>query len=796
MWRWVSHFILKNRITLLVVLSGITIVMAYYASKVEMSYDNTPMVPQKDQAYKDYQKFHQIFGEEGNLIAIGIQDDQFFNIEHFKKWRKLCSDLTKVEGVENLISVSNSYDLVKNSEQKLFGIKPIFPDSISGQAQLDSLATRFRELPFYRSMLYNGETNTYLLAITVNKDKMLTKSREKMILSIKSICQTFEKENKVSLHYSGLPYIRVMNSVVIKRELYLFSLLALAMCVAVLFIFFKSFKAVIFPALVVIMGVIWSVGMMAMFGYKMTILTGKIPPIIIVIGIPNSIYMLNKYHREFMRHGNKIKALQRVIMRLGNATFMTNLTASAGFATFIIVKSDILRQFGIIASLNIMGLFILCLLVIPICYSFIKPPTPRNVKHLQSKFLSGFIERIIYITGNHRKAIYIGTIILVGIGIYGVTLVKSSGTMVDDIPKKDPIYKDLKFFESNFDGLMPLEIIIDTKKPNGVMQLATFKKMDQIEKKLMNIPELSPSLSLLNVLKFAKQAFYNGKEAYYDLPNSREKDFILSYASKGQENLGLLHSFLDSTKQTTRITIRMKDVGMFEMERLYNNFKADVDSIFPAKDYNVIVTGSSVIFFKGNKYLLHNLFLSLALALFLISACMASLFSSARMVILSLVPNIIALLFTAAIMGFTGIPIKSSTILIFSVAFGIVVDTTIHYLTKYRQELKATNWNIRESVVLALRETGFSMIYTSIVLFFGFGIFSLSNFGGTVALGVLVSLTLLIAITLNLILLPALLSGLEKITTTRSFEEALIPIFEEEDDSFPESFDGADAKKD
>ena len=782
MWVKVSRIILRNRILLLSILAIITIFLGYHARKVEMSYEYASLLPKKDQAYKDYQKFVEVFGEEGNLIIVGIQDPDFFQLDHFKRWQGLANDLSKVEGVENLLSVNNTYNLVKNTDEKKFEVVPVFPDSISTQDELDGYVEKFRQLPFYRNLVYNDETNSYVLAITVNKDKMKSKDRETMVAGIQKVCQRFEEEEQVKLHYSGLPYIRVVNSVKIKRELYLFSALALAICIVVLFIFFRSFKAVFVPVLIVIIGVIWSLGMLSLFGYKITILSGMIPPLLIVIGIPNSIYMLNKFHHEYVSHGNKVKALQRVIIKIGNATFLTNLTTASGFATFIIVKSDILRQFGIIASLNILGLFILSLLLIPIIFSLIGPPSSRHLNHLEGKFINGVIDRLMYITQHYRKTVYIVTIGIVGVGIYGITLMKSSGYMVDDLPKSDPVYIDLKFFEENFHGLMPLEIMVDTRKPQGVMQLATFQKIDQLEKKLKQYSELSTPTSLLDLLKFSKQAFYNGSEKYYSIPNNREKNFILQYASTGEKNAEMLHSFLDSTRQTTRISIRVKDVGTKRMEQLYEDFYVDIDSIFTPDKYDVLVTGSSVTAFKGTQYLLKNLFASLGLAILLISAFMAIMFSSPRMVVMSLTPNVIPLIFTAALMGFTGIPIKASTILVFSIAFGISVDNTIHFLAKYRQELNLTNWDIRKSVVMALRETGMSMVYTSVVLFFGFGIFSISSFGGTQAMGILVSITLLVAVTSNLLLLPSLLTGLERLTTTEAFKEPLLHIYDEEED--------------
>ncbi len=782
MWVRVSRIILRNRILLLSLLALITIFFGYHAQRVEMSYEYASLLPKKDQAYKDYQKFVEVFGEEGNLIIVGIQDSNFFKVDHFNRWERLGKELSAIDGVENLLSVTNTYNLIKDTEEKRFRVVNTFPDTISSQEALDKYVEEFYRLPFYKGLVYNPESHSYILAITVSKDKMKSKEREKLVADIQKVCHNFEKDENVNLHYSGLPYIRVVNSVKIKKELYMFSVLALAICIVVLFVFFRSFKAVFVPVLIVITGVVWAMGMLSLFGYKITLLSGMIPPLLIVIGIPNSIYMLNKFHHEYVSHGNKVKALQRVIIKIGNATFLTNLTTASGFATFVIVKSDILRQFGIIASLNILGLFVLSLLLIPIVFSLIGPPSSRHVGHLDNLLVSRIINKLMHITLNYRKTVYITTLAIVVVGIYGISRIKSSGYMVDDIPESDPVYVDLKFFEENFHGLMPLEIMVDTKKPQGVMQLTTFRKIDQLEKRLEACPELSRPTSLLDLLKFSKQAFYNGFERYYSLPNNREKNFILQYASTGEQNANLLHAFVDSTRQRTRISIRVKDVGTKRMKELYAGFMSDIDSVFTSDKYDIIVTGSSITSFRGTQYLLKNLFTSLGLAILLISAFMAIMFSSWRMVIMSLTPNVVPLIFTAAVMGFTGIPIKASTILVFSIAFGISVDNTIHFLAKYRQELNHTNWDIRESVVLALKETGVSMIYTSVVLFFGFGIFSISNFGGTQAMGILVSLTLLVAVTSNLILLPSLLSGLERLTTTEAFKEPLLHIYDEEED--------------
>jgi predicted RND superfamily exporter protein len=226
----------------------------------------------------------------------------------------------------------------------------------------------------------------------------------------------------------------------------------------------------------------------------------------------------------------------------------------------------------------------------------------------------------------------------------------------------------------------------------------------------------------------------------------------------------------------------MADIGTKRMEVLNDDINHIIEKVFPKEEYDTLVTGSSVIFFKGTSYLIRNLLVSLFLAIFLIAAFMAIMFKSKRMVFASLIPNFFPLVITAALMGIFGIPIKISTVLVFSVAFGISVDGTIHFLAKYRQELGDTNWSMRAAVVTALKEAGVSMIYTYIILLAGFGIFCLSDFGGTAALGMLVGLTLLIALFSNLILLPSLLISMERRLANKAFKKSFIKIFEEEDD--------------
>lgn len=782
MWIKIAGILLRNRTAFIAGVLIITVFMGFQIPKVEMSYEYANLLPATDSAYLDYLDFHDKFGQEGNVMVFAIQDKDFYQLDKLNDWIGMCDSLKALHGVIALVDITHSFNLQKDTVNKKFDIRPIFPSHIKDQRELDSLVNIIENLPFYDGTLFNKTKDIYGMMVSVSADVMNSPARVGLVKDVLKITEDFSAKYNIQMHYSGLPYIRVVNAESIKGEMYMFIILSLLITTFILYLFFRSFRIIGFCLLIVLICVSWTVGVMAMLGIKITLLTAMLPPLLIVICIPNMVFMINKFHAEYDRHGNKIKALQRMIQKIGNASFLSNLTTAAGFATFIVTSSQILVEFGITASIGILFVYLVCLVMIPCGFSFMPEPDSKQIKHLHNKLVNNTLDRVVQLILNRRNVVYGTAIVVVILGGIGISLMKSTGYMVDDLKETDPIRQDLSFFEQNFDGLMPLEVTVDFKKPKQVLNLPNLEKLDKLSKELAEDEDVSKPISIVEVIKFANQAFYNGKPTYYKLPTNMTKNFILKYASQSTGSIGgQANSFVDSTFQRVRLSFRIKDIGTKKMQEKEYKLYDIVEKYFPSDRYTVKVTGSSIIFFKGTQYLVFNLFTSLALAIFLIALFMAWMFKSKRMVFVALIPNIIPQIITAAIMGYFGIPIKASTILVFSIAFGISVDGTIHYLAKYRQELQGTNWSIRSSAVLALKETGQSMIYNAIILFFGFGIFALSNFGGTVALGILVSITLLAAMLSNLILLPSLLLTLDKHTTNKTFQEPKIDILAEQE---------------
>jgi predicted RND superfamily exporter protein len=783
MFEAAARIILRYRFVTLVVLIALTSVMAFFTTKVQLSYEAARILPLSDSTYSQYLKFKQKFGEDGTVMVIGFQNESLWNQKVLADWYDLTNDIKKIEGIQEVISIARAFHVVRNDSLHKLDFKPLLVSRPETQLQADSLREGIEQLPFYQGLLYNDSTKATVMAITFDQDKINTRGRIEIVNQIKDMAEKFSANNHLTLHYSGLPYIRTAVSQKILSEMKMFMFLALFVTALILLVFFRSFYAVLFPMIVVVFGVLWSFGTLQLFGFKITILTSLIAPLIIVIGIPNCILLLNKYQQEFSKHGNKVKALARSIYRIGVSTFFANVTTAIGFLVFSFTHSDVLKEFGIITSLNVMITFLISLVFIPIIYSYLPSPSPRQIRHLERKSLNLFLKKIDIWVHLYRKRVYAIVIAIVIISVIGMIKITSVGYVVDDLPKKDVIYTDLKFFEKNFRGVLPFEITVDTRKAKGALELKNLYKINRVQKILANYKEFSEPVSVAEGIKFSYQGLNDNDPKYYIIPGVEELGRLSGYATTARGNQRMFKSIIDSTQQVTRISFQVADVGSIRMKKLLAEIKPRVDSIFPSSDYDITFTGNSIIFLKNNDYLLLNLKESILLAILLIGTVMFFLFVSFRMVVIALIPSMTPLLLTAAMMGYFNIALKPSTILIFSIAFGIASDGTMYFLTKYRQELLKQAGSISKTVTLVIFETGPSMIYTAVILFAGFFIFTASSFGGTSALGVLISITLLIAMCSNLIFLPALLLSLEKRIITKAFlKEPLIQMFDEDED--------------
>lgn len=785
MFTFIARLLLRNRIPILLLLLALTGFMAYQGQFIKISYQFSRLLPEEDSTQVAYDRFRERFNQVGNTIVIGTDSLDVFAPQGYAIWSRLQDSLAAVEGVSSVLSPLNVFNLRRNdSLQKLEYYR--LDAGPKGQ-YLDSVGAVFNQLPFYHSLLRSPDGEMPLMMVQIGSNRLYKKELLSIVKAVQAQVQTTEARTGRDFKISGLPHLRMANTEKVSRELFLMIGLALAVTAVIFLLFLRSAAATVISLGVVTLGVVWSFGLIALFGYPISMLSSLVPTLVIIIGVPNCIFLINKFHIEYRDHGNRVLALVRVVRKIGAATFLTNATTALGFASLILTDSVVLQQFGVIASLNILMVFVISLVTIPIVYSFKKPPKARHYAHFDKRWIAGFIDFLIHTVMYHRRWVYVGSIALAVLAGLGMTQIYTSGSLSEEYQEDDPLLQDLRYFEKKMGGVVPLEIVIDTRRKGGVYSSSTLRRINELQEELDQQSLFSRSLSVVDGLKFAKQAFYRGDSSFYELPTSQERSFIFSYLPEqpGSGGNSLLSSLVDSTGRYARVTLQVHDLGRHQSHALKDSLYSDLNEIFPPERYDTTVTGAWIVFQKGTTYLIKNLLLSLTLAIVVIALIMASLFRSFAMVGVSLLPNLLPLLLTAGIMGYFGIPLKPSTILVFSVAFGISVDDTIHFLAKYRQELRHTGFNIGQAVLRSLRETGVSMFYTSIVLFAGFSVFTSSSFGGIVALGILVSITLILAMVANLLLLPSLLLSFERHLISKNFTKPYLTIYEEDQDPAP-----------
>lgn len=781
MWNKAASFILRFRLPLLIFTLVVTAVMGYYATKIKLTYDFNKVIPDSDEEYQKYLHFKQNFGEDGNTLLIGLTSEQIYKKDFINAAIDFNKSIESTDGVSKVLSFITLQALEKNDSTGQFELKPVITGKISSQEEADSLWKVIRKQKFYEKLLFNPQTNLIVFAVTVNKDKIVTKDREAFVAHLVSQVEKFEAEQKIDAKMSGLPYVRTVFAQKIRKETQMFTLLSFAICAVVMLLFFRSFTSLIYSLLVVAIGLVWSLGFVGIMGYKINAVLGVIPPLIVIIGITNCIFLLYKYHFDYRGHGNKVKALVHVIAKIGKAAFLTNITTAIGFGVFYFTSSPMLKEFGISAFVSIFSTFIISMITVPVLFSYLSPPTPKQTKHLENRAMARITEIIFNAVNGYRKTIYVVSAILVVVAIIGTYKVRPLSYILDDLPNDDKIMVDLKFFEKQLGGIMPYEIVIESKEPGGMRSLTSFQKIEAAQKVFSEIPQLSKPISIAELLKYANMA-YNEDERLYRIPNSSQISDILSSIPKTSGSNQLLRNLVDTTFTRARISVQMEDMGTEKLGIMNDSLVKKLNEIFPSDAYKVQVTGTSVLLVKNNEFLISSLYNSNISAIIIISLLLVSLFGTIQMIFIALIPNIIPLLLTSGIMGVFDISLKPSTVVVFSIAFGISVDYTIHFVAIYRHELKRHAFNISNAVKATLNETGSSMIYTAVILFFGFIIFALSTFGGTFWLGVLTTIALLISLFTNIFLLPAMLLSVEKRILKREVESKPLIDIEEDDE--------------
>lgn len=758
MWNKIADYIMNHRVLNLVIASVLLIFLGLKAFTIKMGHNLANTLPETDSTMVVYRQFLDKYGPDGRAIFIGMVDDKLFDLPNFQDYYDLNENIRKIDGVTECLSVTRVFNIVKNDSVKKFQLSQVVGRRPESQKEVDSIKSVIESLAMYDGLLFNTETHSTMMLVTLDDEHANSNLRKETTDALSILLNDYSTRHGIEMHISGMPYIREVTTQKMVKEIVGFTFLSIVVAGLILYLFFRSWRPLVSVMTIVLLSVVYMFGIMALLDFDVTILTGVLPPLLIIIGVENSIFMLNKYHREFEACHDKIQALKNVIVRIGPANLLTNTTTAVSFASFIITRNALLVPFGILASICIMLTYVMTMVLLPTFFSYQKKPEGKMVNYMNNPRINYIMDEVSIFVLGRKRVIFAVLAVMMIVCVIGASRITTSGRVVDDIAKSDKLYKDIMFFEENVGGVMPFEISIDTRKPKGIMNAAFIRKVQQLEDTLALYPEFSEPLSIAEVVKFARQGFYNGKREQFKIPSNNEFGFIMKYMpeTKGGEMPAIVTQYMDKEMQCTRVSVQMANVTTPEIDAISRSLQPQIDQIFPKEKYDVVMTGSAMVTLQGTNYLIVNLSHSLFLAFIVIAILMAVTFHKFKMVVISLIPNLIPLLFTAGVMGFCGIPLKMSTILVFSIALGISVDNTIHYLARYRLQMKLNDNDIKKSVMAAIQETGPSMIYSASILICGFLIFAFSSFGGTKIVGFLVPFTLLIALITNILVLPAL----------------------------------------
>lgn len=745
-----AGILLRGRYVWLALVAVVSAFMAWHARKVEITQDFIKVVPEDDPDYQAYRAFQREFGEDASALVIGLRVPKDASGALWQGIKALSDTLSKLPGVKRVFGVPTAVRLRWNGEKFFTEPLPLPSDSASW-------ATLRLHNPLYQRLLWDSSGQSTLLFVHLDSLTLHTKAKHTLIKQVETITRTYAAKLHTEAHFGGVPYLRHYVAQLLPKELWLFVSASLVLTVLALLVYFRSWYAAVFPVILLGLASLWTVGIIGLYGFKLTLLTALLPPVIIILGIPPGIYMLSDYHRLYVAKGNKVRAIEEMLRQLGLVTFMIHANTAFGFLTLYLTNVVPLQEFGLVAFWGTMGTYVLTILLLPSFFMLLPEPKERHLRHLTNRWVIRLVHWSGAVVERKRAWVYGITISLFLIGGYGIARLQAVSYMADDLPSEAQVMQDLAFFEAHYGGMMPFEVVIEAKQPQGLRRLRTLRALSALQDSMAKYPELSRSLSIADLLKAARQAFWGGAPNAYALPQPEELPALLR-ALRSQEagTLSLLGGLVDTAYQRTRITAFVKDIGSRDMPHLLAAVQADVQATFGEEASHVRITGTTLIFLKAIDYLIDNLVWSLVATFLLVAIQMFLLYGSFRIMLISMAVNLLPLFLVAGLMGYIGMPIKPSTALIYEMAFGIVVDSAIHFLSSYQWYYRRHPIPERAAVV-SVHHTGALIAYTSFVLLMGFGIFAFSSFGGTRALGILTAISLGIGLFSNIFLLPSLL---------------------------------------
>ena len=720
----------------------------YPALQLRTDFNLENFFPKQDPTIRDYQYLEEEFGRDDNVIMVGFESDSLLTRRVLSDLKSITDSASQISFVSQVRSIFSAQQINKQGQQLTFD-PYIQRDDISDIPE--SIRADLVTDPFAEGFLINKQANVTAFYLEIESGKNNYTARDQIISDLKEILQPYQKRYEFKI--SGIPYYRNQYVQYLNEEILFYISVSSFLIILLLWVLYRSFTGIIIPMLIVWLTILFTLAVMQLTGGYFEIMTSTIAPILLCVGIADSIHMISKYDDATLQGMDKPASIKEMLLTLGSATFLTSITTAIGFGT--LMTSDIvpMKRFGIYTAAGVLIAFLVTIFFVPSSLTLV------NIKNIFKdksagifKFFNKYLEQLSQFNRRNYKRIIVwftaGTIII-GSGAF---LLKVNGKVFDELSDETEPIQHAQFFSENLSPPFPLEIIIDTEEENGIMDPSFLQSLDEFNRHLNSFPEVKRTTSFNTLIAQVHKTMAPEKAASNPIPGSEEliAQYLLLLEVSDTE---FLERVTDFSYQKIRVAAQIKDAGSYRVTQIRDSLSTYLQTKFP--DSEITMTGSTILSADLNGKIVSSLFKSIGLAFVLISAIMAFLFKNVRMVFISLIPNVLPLIMVAGIMGFTGIDIKSSTAVIFTIAFGIAVDDSIHYMARLRVEMKR-GLTLDEALNIATRKTGKAIIVTSLILLAGFGTLLTSVFSSTVYMGLLVCLTVFGALLADLVLLPSL----------------------------------------
>lgn len=737
-----------SSLLVLTIIAILTALSVFYASRLRFDYNFDNFFPKGDPDLAYYFSYRDKFGNDNDYLLIGLDNGgSLFDRQFLQKVDTLARFMQQQPHVESVLSPTT----VKSPIIEQFGyfeIPYLHPDEPERYTQDSILIYQSRELV---GTLFSEDATAVSLFVQTSDD--LGKEPGDSLIS--AMYGEIERLGLREHHVAGKVLAQSVFIEKMKIELAIFMSASILLVILFLWIAFRTAWGVLVPLVVVLLSVIWSLGVMGLFNKPIDVMTVLLPTIMFVVGMSDVIHIMSRYITEIGQGATKIQALRVTIREVGMATLLTSLTTSVGFLTLLTTSIVPIQEFGVYTAIGIFLAFVLAFTVLPAILLLIKRPNPRRARRTDLSWPM-LLRRVYTFVLRRPYPILYTSMGIVLISLIGISMIKVDTTLLEDLGDDDPIIKDFQYFEEKFSGVRPFELHLIAGPDKSMYDLEVLQEVDQLETYLYQTYGLNFITSPATVVRAIHRAQNGGLPDYYTLPASqREMKQVqrrLAAFSKRSE----LRAVVTADQREGRLAGKMTDVGSVRAAELNDSLRAFIDQRINPELLQTRITGSAVMLDKNNDYVVSNMLQGLLIAFLVVALLVGLIFRSLRMVLISLVPNIIPLLMIGGIMGFLGINMTVSVSIIFTIAFGIAVDDTIHFLGKLKVELrkgKSLPYAIKTTIISA----GKAIIITSCILVAGFLTLVLSSFDATFYVGVFVSLTLVFAVVADLLLLPVLI---------------------------------------